>query len=69
MKLKVYLTRQFERDVKRQKARGKDLYKLKTVTDILEKDEKLSHIYKNHKLTGNYKNQLECHIEPDWNLI
>lgn len=69
MKLKIYRTQQFERDVKRQKKRGKDLHKLKTVTDTLEKGEKLPHIYKNHKLTGNHKNRLECHIEPDWLLV
>jgi mRNA interferase YafQ len=25
--------------------------------------------HKNHKLTGNYNNHWECHIEPDWLLI
>jgi len=69
MKLKIYHTRQFDRDVKRQKKRGKDLQKLKKVTDMLENDDNLPHIYKSHKLTGNYKNRLECHIEPDWLLI
>ncbi|EQA64506.1 addiction module toxin component YafQ [Leptospira alexanderi serovar Manhao 3 str. L 60] len=29
----------------------------------------LSPKYKDHKLTGNYKNRRECHIEPNWLLI
>lgn len=25
--------------------------------------------YRDHALTGNYKDSRECHIEPDWLLI
>jgi mRNA interferase YafQ len=25
--------------------------------------------YKDHLLSGNYKNKRECHIKPDWLLI
>ena len=25
--------------------------------------------YRDHELTGNYKDTRECHIEPDWLLI
>ena len=25
--------------------------------------------YKDHSLTGNYRGNRECHIEPDWLLI
>ena len=25
--------------------------------------------FRDHKLTGNYKDRRECHIEPDWLLI
>ncbi len=25
--------------------------------------------YRDHKLTGNFKDHRECHLEPDWLLI
>jgi len=35
----------------------------------LEKTGKVPAKNKPHKLTGNYKGFLECHIQPDWLLI
>jgi mRNA interferase YafQ len=35
----------------------------------LTKEESLDPKYRNHKLTGNYRDHWECHIEPDWLLI
>jgi mRNA interferase YafQ len=43
--------------------------KLKTIMTKIVNEESLDPKYKNHKLTGNYKNNWECHIEPDWLLI
>jgi mRNA interferase YafQ len=64
----VYLKR-FDRDVRRIVKRGKDTEKLKKVTRMLIRQEKLDERYKNHPLKGNYKDCYECHIEPDWLLI
>lgn len=33
------------------------------------REESLDPKHKNHKLTGNYKEHWECHIEPDWLLV
>ncbi|MFK5971634.1 MAG: type II toxin-antitoxin system YafQ family toxin [Candidatus Marithrix sp.] len=62
-------TKQFEKDVKRCKKRGKDLEKFKTIAKTLIADQPLQEIYKDHKLIGNYINRRDCHIESDWILI
>ena len=62
-------TRQFEKDAKLAKKRGKDTEKLKAVIKMLENEETLEDRYREHHLKGTYKGRLECHIEPDWLLI
>ena len=59
----------FRKDFKRANKRGKNMGKLKTVLDILVTDTNLPSRYKPHKLSGDYANLWECHIEPDWLLI
>jgi mRNA interferase YafQ len=62
-------TRQFERDIKRLKKRGKNLDKLKIIIRSLVDEEPLDPIHRDHKLIGNSKGRRECHIESDWLLI
>jgi len=62
-------TTQFERDLRLQQRRGKDLEKLKQVLTALINAEPLAERYRDHPLKGNFKNRRECHIEPDWLLI
>ncbi len=49
--------------------RGKDLLKLQFVIRTLADGKLLPNRFRNHKLTGNYKDLSECHVEPDWLLI
>ena len=51
------------------KKRGKELEKLKYVVNELANQRPLDEKYRDHELTGNYRNFRECHIEPDWLLI
>ena len=67
--LRLDYTNQMKRDLKLVKKRGKDLNKLKTVLDILQSRQSLPEKYRNHKLSGDYKDHWECHLEPDWLLI
>lgn len=67
--LKAVTTKQFEKDVKLARKRGKDLSKLRTVMQFLVEKKPLLHRHIDHKLTGNYALRRECHIEPDWLLI
>lgn len=62
-------TSQFKRDVKLAMKRGKKMSLLKEIMVKLAKEEPLERKHKDHRLTGNYKDHRECHIEPDWLLI
>jgi mRNA interferase YafQ len=62
-------TRQFERDIKLLKKRGKNLEKLKPVIRSLAAEEPLNAFHRDHKLVGNWQGRQECHIEPDWLLV
>ena len=62
-------TTQFERDLRLQQRRGKDIEKLKQLLTTLINEEPLAERYRDHPLKGNFKNRRECHIEPDWLLI
>ncbi len=59
----------FKKDIKSLQKRGKDLKKLKAVTDKLLASQALEPKYKDHALTGNWKGYRDCHIESDWILI
>ena len=61
--------RGFLKDLQRAKKRGKALTKIEGVIDLLVQEKPLPAKNKNHKLKGEYKDCLECHIEPDWLLI
>jgi mRNA interferase YafQ len=59
----------FKRDLKKIKKRSKDLDKLYLIVEKLSKDIDLDSKNRPHKLSGNYAEKWECHIEPDWLLI
>ncbi len=61
--------RQFTRDVKRMRKRGKNLNKLKIIVSKLAQDEPLEPRHKDHALSNNWRDSRDCHIEPDWILI
>ena len=69
MKYIVDFTTQFKKDIKLAKKQGKDTDKIFEVVEKLANDEVLEAKYKDHCLTGDYKDCRECHIEPDWLLI
>ncbi len=59
----------FKRDLKKALKRSKSMDKLYLIVEKLAKGIKLEPYHRPHKLTGNYTNKMECHIEPDWLLI
>ena len=67
--MKIHYTTQFKKDYKKAKKQGKDLNKFKTVIEKLSKKEKIDPTFRDHPLSGNWKNHRDCHIEPDWLLI
>ena len=62
-------TKQFARDVKNARKRGKNLDKFKIIATTLLQGDTLDTIHRDHKLIGNYSGRRECHIESDWLLI
>jgi mRNA interferase YafQ len=62
-------TKQFARDVKKVRKRGKNLDKFKIIAETLLSGETLDELHRDHKLLGNYLGRRECHIESDWLLI
>lgn len=67
----VQFTKQFEKDLKLVLRQGKDRKKIDEVIDLLRNGKKLPDKYRDHSLNNSkyYKNQRDCHIEPDWVLI
>ena len=62
-------TKQFSRDVKLARRRGKNLEKLKLIVRSLVAGEELDPIHRDHKLIGEFAGRRECHIESDWLLV
>jgi mRNA interferase YafQ len=65
----VSQTRQFSRDVKRMRRRGKNLEKLRETVKLLAEGTPLPPTYRDHPLTGPWQPARDCHIEADWALI
>ncbi len=66
----VVQTSQFKQDLKRVKNSGRyAIDDLLVVIDLLLRNQPLPEKYKDHYLTGNWKNHKECHIRPNWLLI
>lgn len=62
-------TGQYKKDLKKFINQPSKLENLKNVLDLLKNEIPLPSIYKPHKLTGEYKGCMECHIEGDFLLI
>ena len=62
-------TRQFSKDLKLARKRGKSMEKLKLLVQSLTAEKMPDSIHRDHKLIGDYVGRRECHIESDWLLI
>jgi len=60
---------QFRRDVKKAEQRGKQMSKLRTLLQLLIKEQPLPPEYLDHPLKGSWKGHRGVHIEPDWILV
>ena len=67
--LQIERSNQFKKDVKKALKRGKNPGLLKEIIDSLVNGRPLPPRNRDHKLSGDYVNYRECHIEPDWLLI
>ncbi len=68
-KYNLVSTASFKKDLKRITKRGYNITLLNDTVEMLLSGTTLPEKYKDHQLTGNFKNFRECHIAPDWLLI
>ena len=68
MSIPVY-TRQFQKDIRRLKKRGKDLEKIKFILRSLAASETLDALHRDRSLAGAWAGRRECHRESEWLLI
>ena len=59
----------FRRDLKRMSKRGADLDKLADVIDHIGEHGQAPVATRPHKLSGDWVDAWDCHIQPDWILI
>lgn len=68
----IETTKQYEKDLKRE-AKGQHgptlSTDLRTVIEVLAVDEALSAKYRDHKMTGQFKELRNCHVKPDLVLL
>jgi mRNA interferase YafQ len=63
-------TNKFQNDLSLMQKRGRDIDKLKSVIErLVNEDVPLPAQNRDHKLTGNFAGNRECHIEADWLLV
>jgi mRNA interferase YafQ len=67
--MRLSQTRQFGRDNKNQRRRGKQIDKIKVVIELLLTGKPLPLKYKDHPLAGDWMGRRDCHVESDWILI
>jgi len=66
----IYFTNEFKRQLKLMIKRGKSADVMNTAIEILGDTGTLPVVpYRTHKLSGNFANHWEAHLEPDWLLI
>ena len=63
----IFRTSSFKKQYKKLSSSDKEL--LKEVILLLVQNTTLDEKYKDHKLTGNFKDLRECHVKPDLLLI
>ena len=62
-------TKRFKKDLRKIARRVLDVAELYAVIEQLADGKELAPKYRNHQLSGGWKNRYECHIRPDWLLI
>ncbi len=68
MKIVKYSS-QFKKDIKKYRNQPNKLDKLAEILALLQKGQSIPLKYRPHKLIGDYKGCMECHVEGDFLLI
>lgn len=65
----ISFTNRFKKDFLRCKKRNYDIAKIEEIFRQLASSRSVPEMNKPHKLSGEYSDCLECHIENDWLVI
>lgn len=65
----ISLSTRFKKQYKKCMRQGLPEAEFLKVINMLAETGSLPDLYRPHQLTGNYKNCMEAHIQPDWLLI
>lgn len=65
----ITYTKKFKKDYKKCLSRNYDINKLQSLIKSLMDTGTVPAANKPHKLLGDYKDIMECHIESDWLLL
>jgi mRNA interferase YafQ len=65
----IAYTGAFKKDYKRCAKRNYNLQTLQLAVEMLETSGTLPESYKPHKLSGDFKDCWECHLQSDWLII
>lgn len=65
----LLLTSQFKKDLKRYKNQPSVIDKLESILKLLTNNLPIPESNRPHRLTGNYRGYMECHVESDTLLI
>ena len=65
----IEYSNKYKKSYHQAKKRGLDISLLDNVVKQLAEGKTLDPKHKDHKLTGNYKDFRECHIQFDWVLV
>ncbi len=69
MAYQIEYTSQFKKDYRKALSRGLSAKLIDTIITKILEEKPLPAKHKVHPLRGNYKDCLECHLQPDWLLI
>ena len=66
---RIETTKRFEKDYVLCSKLGYNMDLIDAAIKILSEEGNLPPKYKQHKLSGEYSEHWECHIQPDWLLV
>ena len=66
MEYTVIISNKFKKDFRRCMKRGLNMRLITDAMEMLKATGSLPATYRPHKLSGQFSNCWECHIQPDW---
>lgn len=65
----IVYKRHFKKDFQRIQRTGRNVARFFEAAELLQNEQALPPHFRDHQLTGNWKDHRECHLGGDWLLI